>query len=79
MQYDDSLTHKKKKTLQPHQALEPQEHLAKVLQGNHAFLTWKYYIKAIILSKYTTKRGYTPIYTGRAEYINYGGYGWGFR
>ncbi|XP_068250108.1 probable glutamate receptor [Palaemon carinicauda] len=59
--------------------LTPEEQLARVLKGHHAFLTWKYYIKAIILSSYTDSRGYTPLHTGRAEYINYGGYGWGFR
>ncbi|XP_064095621.1 uncharacterized protein LOC135207720 [Macrobrachium nipponense] len=60
-------------------ALTPEEHLTRVLKGHHAFLTWKYYIKAIILSKYTDSRGYTPLHMGRTEYINYGGYGWGFR
>ncbi|XP_064096267.1 uncharacterized protein LOC135208055 [Macrobrachium nipponense] len=59
--------------------LTPKEHLTRVLKGHHAFLTWKYYIKAIILSSYTDSRGYTPLHTGQAEYINYGGYGWGFR
>ncbi|KAG7177666.1 Glutamate receptor ionotropic, kainate 2-like 2 [Homarus americanus] len=61
------------------EVLDAEEHLALVLQGRHAFLTWKYYIRTIIASSYTNARGYTPTYTGRSEYINYGGYGWGFR
>lgn len=61
------------------QALDADQHLERVLRGGHAFLTWKYYIRTIALSHYTDARGYSPIYVGRQEYINYGGYGWGFR
>ncbi|XP_050690654.1 glutamate receptor ionotropic, kainate 3-like [Eriocheir sinensis] len=61
------------------QVLDAEEHLARVLEGQHAFLTWKYYIRSLIGAHYTNSRGYTPLYTGRQEYINYGGYGWGFR
>ncbi|XP_071539546.1 uncharacterized protein [Panulirus ornatus] len=60
-------------------AMDADEHLERVLRGRHAFLTWKYYIRTIIASRFTDSFGYTPIYTGRSEYINYGGYGWGFR
>lgn len=59
--------------------LDADEHLARVMRGQHAFLTWKYYIRSIITSRFTDARGYTPMYTSRSEYINYGGYGWGFR
>ncbi|XP_037791279.1 uncharacterized protein LOC119586601 [Penaeus monodon] len=59
--------------------LELEEQLSRVLSGRHAFITWKYYSRSIIGSRYTNDRGYTPLYTGRQDFFNYGGYGWGFR
>ncbi|XP_066952407.1 glutamate receptor ionotropic, kainate 4-like [Macrobrachium rosenbergii] len=61
------------------EVLELDEQLRRVLSGRHAFITWKYYIRSIILSQYTDGRGYTPIHTAKEEFFNYGGYGWGFR
>ncbi|XP_076049370.1 uncharacterized protein LOC143030050 [Oratosquilla oratoria] len=59
--------------------LEFDEQLRRLLEENHAFITWKYYSRFFIASQYTNALGYTPIYTARQEYFNYGGYGWGFR
>ncbi|XP_063605587.1 glutamate receptor ionotropic, delta-2-like [Penaeus indicus] len=59
--------------------LELEEQLSRVLSGRHAFITWKYYSRSIIGSHYTNDRGYTPLYTARQDFFNYGGYGWGFR
>ncbi|KAG7154075.1 Glutamate receptor 2-like 15, partial [Homarus americanus] len=56
-----------------------QEQMDRVLAGRHAFITWKYYIRSIIASRYTNARSYTPIHTAKEELFNYGGYGWGFR
>ncbi|XP_068240998.1 glutamate receptor ionotropic, delta-2-like, partial [Palaemon carinicauda] len=61
------------------EVLKLDEQIARVLAGQHAFITWKYYIRSIILSKYTDERGYTPMHTSKSEFFNYGGYGWGFR
>ncbi|KAK7013345.1 hypothetical protein SK128_007816 [Halocaridina rubra] len=68
-----------KEVFQSIQVLEIDEQVRRVLRGRHAFITWKYYIKNIIASKYTDQTGYTPIYTGKQEFFNYGGYGWGYR
>ncbi|XP_042871989.1 ionotropic receptor 21a-like [Penaeus japonicus] len=59
--------------------LDLNEQLSRVLSGRHAFITWKYYSKSVIGSRYTNDRGYSPLHTGRQDFFNYGGYGWGFR
>ncbi|KAK3879215.1 hypothetical protein Pcinc_016209 [Petrolisthes cinctipes] len=59
--------------------LDFEEQMSRVLAGHHAFITWKYYIRAIIGSRYTDSSGYTPIHTARQDFFNYGGYGWGYR
>ncbi|XP_076049357.1 uncharacterized protein LOC143030037 [Oratosquilla oratoria] len=56
-----------------------EDQMNQVLAGRHAFLTWKYYIQYRIAARYTNAFGYTPIYKAKQEYLNYGGYGWGFR
>lgn len=59
--------------------LETEEHLQRVLGGRHALLTWLYYIRTIIASRFTDSRGYTPLHTSRTQYYVSTGYGWGFR
>ncbi|KAK7069186.1 hypothetical protein SK128_001653, partial [Halocaridina rubra] len=59
--------------------MEFEEQMERVLNGPHALITWKYKIKSLIAALYTNKFGYTPIYTAKSEYFNYGGYGWAFR
>ncbi|XP_064121693.1 glutamate receptor ionotropic, kainate 1-like [Macrobrachium nipponense] len=58
--------------------LEADEQMRRVLDGYHAFFTWKYYIKTIIASNFTTALGYTPIHISREEFIP-GPTGWGVR
>ncbi|XP_042223296.1 uncharacterized protein LOC121867453 [Homarus americanus] len=55
-----------------------EEQMTRVLEGRHAFFTWKYYIKTIIASRYTDDFGYTPIHVSRQEFIP-GSTGWGVR
>ncbi|KAK4295488.1 hypothetical protein Pmani_031957 [Petrolisthes manimaculis] len=61
------------------EVLETEAHLTRVLSGRHALLTWLYYIRTIIASRYTDTRGYTPLHTSRTQYYVSTGYGWGFR
>lgn len=61
------------------QVLETEVHLERVLGGRHALLTWLYYIRTIIASRFTDSRGYTPLHTSRTQYYVSTGYGWGFR
>ncbi|XP_063600290.1 ionotropic receptor 93a-like [Penaeus indicus] len=60
------------------EVLNIEAQLDRVLDGRHAFFTWKYYIKTIIASRYTNRYGYTPIHLGRQEFIP-GSCGWGVR
>ncbi|XP_069999103.1 glutamate receptor ionotropic, kainate 4 isoform X2 [Penaeus vannamei] len=61
------------------EVMEFDEQMARVLKGRHALITWKYKIRSLINTLFTDDFGYTPIYTAREEYFNYGGYGWAFR
>ncbi|XP_068240190.1 glutamate receptor ionotropic, kainate 2-like [Palaemon carinicauda] len=58
--------------------LDADEQMHRVLDGYHAFFTWKYYIKTIIGSNFTAGLGYTPIHISREEFIP-GPTGWGVR
>ena len=59
--------------------LPTKEHLQRVVAGNHALLTWKFYIQSLIASRFTDASGYTPLYIGRSQHFVSSGYGWGFR
>nr|XP_027221195.1 uncharacterized protein LOC113813422 [Penaeus vannamei] len=61
------------------EVMEFDEQMARVLKGRHALITWKYKIRSLINTLFTDDFGYTPIYTAREEYFNYGGYGWAFQ
>ncbi|XP_042881113.1 glutamate receptor-like [Penaeus japonicus] len=67
------------KIFQGIEIMEFDEQMERVLKGRHALITWKYKIRSLIDSLFTDDFGYTPIYTAREEYFNYGGYGWAFR
>ncbi|XP_050715851.1 glutamate receptor ionotropic, kainate 5-like isoform X3 [Eriocheir sinensis] len=60
------------------QVLDVEDQMPLVLKGRHAFFTWKYYIKTIVASQYTTLQGVTPIHMGREEFVP-GSTGWGVR
>ncbi|XP_066970003.1 probable glutamate receptor [Macrobrachium rosenbergii] len=68
-----------KSIFQGMEVMEFKEQMDRVLKGQHALITWKYKIKSLIAALYTDNFGYTPIYTAKSEYFNYGGYGWAFR
>ena len=59
--------------------LPTEEHLQRVIEGRHAFLTWKFYIQSLIASRFTDASGYSPLYIGRSQHYVSTGYGWGFR
>ncbi|KAG7177558.1 Glutamate receptor-like 35, partial [Homarus americanus] len=53
-----------------------EEQLARVLGGQHAFFTWKYYIKMVVALHHTDIYGHTPLHISKQEFIS-GQSGWG--
>ncbi|RXG57863.1 hypothetical protein Avbf_12856, partial [Armadillidium vulgare] len=53
--------------------------MQKVLNGNHAFFTYYYVAKLLILKNFTDQNGNTPLYIAEQKFFNHGGYCWGFR
>lgn len=55
------------------------QNMARVFEGEHMFIAWKYFMQVEALKSFTDKRGYSPLHLSRKEYFNFGGYGWGCR
>ncbi|XP_045586021.2 ionotropic receptor 21a-like [Procambarus clarkii] len=58
--------------------LDVEEQMKEVMEGNHAFFTWKYYTKTIIAANFTDRYGNTPLHISREEFVQ-GSTAWGVR
>ncbi|XP_042208317.1 glutamate receptor-like [Homarus americanus] len=60
------------------EVLEADEQIRRMMEGRHAFFTWKNYAKTLISAKYTDDFGYSPLYVSLNGFTP-GGCGWGCR
>ncbi|XP_071535579.1 glutamate receptor ionotropic, kainate 2-like [Panulirus ornatus] len=56
-----------------------EEQFQRVLKGSYSHITFKNFGLGIVAASMTDNRGYTPIYVGKSEYLQFLGFGFGFR